>query len=265
MSPSRVAELTCLLLAWGSIPGGAGCAVTTPRQATPEALRVEVIAAHPHDPRAFTQGLVWDDGTLFESTGLRGQSSVRRVDLQSGEVLQQVDLEPRLFGEGLAAVGGRLIVLTWQSGVASVHDRDSLRRIGVHTYVGEGWGLCMADDSLIMSDGSDRLHFHDPETFESLGSLAVTVGGEPQRDLNELEFAGGFIYANVWGEDRILKIDPMTGVVVAEIDASGLLTSAQRLNADVLNGIAWNAQEEVFYLTGKLWPSLFEVRFVPAE
>lgn len=229
----------------------------------PDQLRVEVLASLPHDPAAFTQGLVWDEGRLYESTGLHGRSSVRQVDPATGQVRAAVSLDPRFFGEGLALVGNRLIQLTWQEGVAFVYDRDSLEQLDTYAYLGEGWGLCYDGARLVMSDGSGNLTFRDPQSFEVLGSVPVTLRGALLERLNELECVGDSVYANVWQTDQIVRIDPQTGRVIAAIDAAGLLSPLDRAGADVLNGIAFDPRREVFLITGKLWPRIFEVRFVP--
>ena len=223
---------------------------------------VEVLAVHPHDPSAFTQGLVFHDGRLFESTGLYGESELREVEIETGRVLRRVPLPGDLFGEGLARIGDRLIQLTWLEERALVWDLASLRRTGEHRYAGEAWGLAFDGERLIQSDGSDRLLWRDPETFAAVGSLAVRDGGRPVAALNELEWADGRIYANLWMTDEIAVIDPATGRLLARIDASSLLPPEERARADVLNGIAHDPQRELFYLTGKLWPKLFAVRWI---
>jgi glutamine cyclotransferase len=233
--------------------------------AEPEALRVEVLARHPHDPLAFTQGLVWNGSALFESTGFYRESTLREVDLTTGDVLRSHDLDDPIFAEGLTLLDGRLFQLSWQNQMAFVYDADTFATLDVHSYTGEGWGLCTDGTRLIMSNGSSSLQFRDPETFDVVSTLPVTVRGEPQANLNEMEFVDGFVFANIWQEDRILKIDPTTGIAVAEIDASGLLTPAEAEAADVLNGIAHLPESGHFLLTGKLWPWMFEVRFVPTD
>lgn len=231
--------------------------------ATPIALGVDVLATRPHDPRAFTQGLFLADGVLYESTGLNGESTLRRVDPATGRVLERVDLPDTVFAEGLARVGDRLIQLTWQNRVAFVYDRATFRQIGQHAYDTEGWGLCHDGRRLVMSDGTSTLFFRDPATFGVVGQVAVTVDGVPRDLLNELECVGNRVYANVWQTDTIVRIDPATGIVDAVIDASGLLAPDERAAADVLNGIAWDPAAGTFLITGKLWPKLFEVRFAP--
>ena len=224
----------------------------------PAAKRVRVIARHRHQRDAFTQGLLWHDGSLYESTGLTGQSSLREVDLDSGEVRRRVDV-PGVFAEGLARVDDRLIQLTWQDEIAYVYRLSDFEKIGEHEYEGEGWGLCYDGQRLIMSDGSATLTFRDPETFAVTGSVEVTKLGRPLRRLNELECVDGKVWANVWTTDEIVCIDPSTGRVGMTVDASGLLDPQDRRGTDVLNGIAWLPERERFLITGKNWPWAFEV------
>jgi len=218
-----------------------------------------VIATFPHDPAAFTQGLVLHDGVLFESTGLAGESSLRRVDRSTGEVLQSVALPAEHFGEGLALFNGRFVQLTWMHGIATLRDQTTFAELGTFTYDTEGWGLCHDGRRFVMTDGSDRLTFRDSTTFEVLGSVPVQEDGVAVPRLNELECVGGHVLANVWLTDTIVHIDPETGNVLTKIDAAGLLTPAEANGADVLNGIAFDAETGHYLLTGKLWPKLFEV------
>jgi glutaminyl-peptide cyclotransferase len=227
--------------------------------AADRAIPVRVLAVYPHDPEAFTQGLLWSGGHLYESTGLYGRSSVREVALESGRVMRRTDLPAEDFGEGLALVGGRLIQLTWREERAHVWSLDGFEPIGDFDYRGEGWGLTFDGSSLIESDGSALLSFRSPADFHLERTLAVRRGGRAVPYLNELEWADGAVYANVWQSDELVRIDPASGEVTGTWDASGLLDPGQRARADVLNGIAWNPDKRVFYLTGKLWPSLFEV------
>jgi glutamine cyclotransferase len=229
----------------------------------PERLKVKVLSTRPHDPEAFTQGLVLDGGTLYESTGINGQSSLREVDPKTGKVRRKLAVPAEYFAEGLALVDGRLIQLTWKEEKAFVYDRADFKPAGEFRYDGEGWGLCWDGSRLVMSNGSDRLTFRDPKTFAVLSILDVILAGQPVHQLNELECVDGAIYANVWQTDDILRIDPRDGRVTAVIDASGLLTAAERQKTDVLNGIAWNPATKTFLITGKLWPKVFEVQFVP--
>ena len=231
----------------------------------PERLRVRVLESFPHDPGAFTQGLLWHEGLLYESTGHYGRSEVRRVDPRTGQVLASRHLSDAFFGEGLERVGDRLIQLTWKASVAFVYDLASLEPIGELSYDGEGWGLAYDGRRLIRSDGSSRLFFHDPETFEVLGNVEVALAGRPAKWLNELEFADGAVYANVWQEDRIYRIDPSSGAVTAIVDASGILAPSERPYGAVLNGIAWDPASRSFWITGKNWPKMFRVVLEPSQ
>ncbi len=224
--------------------------------------RVEVLREFSHERDAYTQGLVWWDGVLFESTGREGESTLRRLDLRTGRVEQRIDIPAQYFGEGLSLVDRRLIMLTWRAQRAFSYDRDSFELLDTYRYRGEGWGLCYDGDRLIMSDGSDRLTFRDPVTFEPIGEQRVRLRGQPLHELNELECVEGAVYANVWQTDFIVRIDPESGRVTDYIDAAGLLQGPDRLGAEVLNGIAWDPEADTFYITGKWWPKMFEVRFV---
>ncbi|WP_433557015.1 glutaminyl-peptide cyclotransferase [Pseudonocardia xinjiangensis] len=243
----------------------AGCAAASPVTAqapgTPE-LRTEVLAELPHDPAAFTQGLELAGGSLYEGTGLAGQSQLRELDPVTGAVRRSVPLPRQLFGEGITVVGDRIWQLTWRDHVVLEWDRNTFTLLREVPLTGEGWGLCHDGGRLVRSDGTNRLHFQDPTTFAETGSVAVTLDGQPVTQLNELECVDGQVYANVWQTDRIVRIDPGTGNVTAVIDASGLLTPEQRSHTDVLNGIASLGNGE-FLITGKLWPTTFRVRFVP--
>lgn len=227
-------------------------------------LTYQVVASHPHDTSAFTQGLLWSDGLVYESTGLRGESVLRIVDFPTGRVLQETAADPRHFGEGLALVGDQLIWLTWQAGTATVHHRDTLEQSGSFTYSGEGWGLCHDGDRLMMSDGSNTLTFRHPTTFEVMSTVTVTrADGSPVNRLNELECVGDDVWANVWLTDRIVVIDPDTGAVIAEADMAGIISPHPALtdSNNVLNGIAYRPDTGTFLITGKRWPTIFEVRF----
>jgi glutamine cyclotransferase len=229
----------------------------------PERLTVKILSVRPHDRKAFTQGLFLHGGSLFESTGLYGSSSLREVDPQTGTVKRKVSVPQQYFAEGLALADGRLIQLTWQNQKALVYGLADFKPEGELRYDGEGWGLCSDGRRLVMTDGSDRLTFRDPKTFAFLGNVQVTLAGKPIRELNEVECVDGLVYANVWQTDDILRIDPASGKVTAVVDASGLLTPAESQETDVLNGIAWDPEKKTFLITGKLWPKMFEVTFVP--
>ena len=243
---------------WSSSSGGTSESSTS----DVSSLRVEVLREIPHDTSAFTQGLLWHEGKLYESTGQYGESDLRRVDPTSGAVERRIDLALSIFGEGLARVGRRLIQLTWKSEIALVYDLDTFESQDEFSYAGEGWGLSFDGRRLIMSDGSARLSFRDPQTFDETGSLRVTLRGLTFRNLNELEWAEDSIYANVWLQDVIVRIDPQSGEVTGLIDAVDLLSPSESRGVDVLNGIAYNPESRTFYITGKLWPKMFEVRFV---
>lgn len=231
--------------------------------APPELLRANVVRRYPHDTEAFTQGLLWHEGHLYESTGLRGRSSLRKVALESGEVLERRDVDRAHFAEGLALVRDRLVQLTWRNGVAHEWSLEGLRHRRTFQYEGEGWGLCYDGRHLVMSDGTARLTFRDPSTFRQVRQVTVRNEGRAVGDLNELECVDGAVWANVWQRDEILRIDPASGRVTAVVDASGLLTDEEAMDTDVLNGIAWIPERERFVITGKLWPHLFEIELVP--
>jgi glutaminyl-peptide cyclotransferase len=245
-------------------PSGQTASRDQPAAGRARQLRAEVVQSFPHDPAAFTQGLVLAGGVLYESTGLEGRSSVRRVEPATGRVLASVDVPRPIFGEGLAAVPGALIQLTWTSETALVYDQQTLALLRRVPYQGEGWGLCYDGTSLVMSDGSAALTYRRPDSLAVDKTVTVTLDGVPQRNLNELECVEGSVYANVWHRDFIVRVDPASGRVSDRIDASGLLSGRDRDGADVLNGIAYDPADGLFYLTGKLWPRLFKVRFVPA-
>jgi glutamine cyclotransferase len=221
----------------------------------------EVVRTFPHDPTAFTQGLVIRDGVLLESTG-RAPSSIRRVRLEDGVVLQKHELAPEYFGEGLTEIDGRLVTLTWNNGVGFVWNASDLSPVSRFAYAGEGWGLTHDGSRLILSDGSPNLRFLDPATFAETGRVAVTLNGRPVRQLNELEWIDGEVWANVWQTDYIVRIDPASGHVVGIIDLRGLLPAGvvKDPRDDVLNGIAWDEKNRRLFVTGKNWPSLFEIR-----
>jgi glutamine cyclotransferase len=225
-----------------------------------------VIHAYPHDPQAFTQGLVYVDGHLYESTGLNGQSTLREEDLETGRVLKEVSVPSQYFAEGLTNWGGTLIQLTWKAHLAFVYDRASFRLLRTLQYPWEGWGLTQDGRHLILSDGSDTLHFLNPETFAEVRSLRVTDHGNPVKELNELEYIHGEIYANVWMADRIARISPQTGKVLSWIDLRGILPEIELRSRDaVLNGIAYDASRNRLFVTGKLWPRLFEIQLMPKK
>jgi len=221
----------------------------------------EVIARFPHDTSAYTQGLLYHNGVLYESTGRYGVSELRRVELESGRVLQRVRLPDDRFGEGLALLDGKLYQLTWESGVGYVYDVETLALLDSFTYAGEGWGLTTDGKSLIMSNGSDTIRYLDPQTFETTRTVAVSDRGSPLKEINELEYINGVLYANVYRTDWIVRIDPETGSVLGWTNMRGLLSARERTPyTDVLNGIAYDAENNRLFVTGKLWPVLFHVR-----
>jgi glutaminyl-peptide cyclotransferase len=223
-----------------------------------------IVHTYPHDPHAFTQGLVFVDGSLYESTGINGQSSLRMIDLESGRVLQEQTLDSKYFGEGLTDWGSTLVQLTWKSQVALVYDRFSFRVLRTFSYSGEGWGLTRDAKALILSDGTDVLRFFDPATFREVRRVSVKDHGKPVSEINELEFVHGEIYANIWYSDRIARIAPASGKVLGWIDLKGLLPAAEHSSPGaVLNGIAYDTAHDRLFVTGKLWPKLFEIQIVP--
>jgi glutaminyl-peptide cyclotransferase len=222
----------------------------------------QVVRSYPHDPNAFTQGLQYVDGVLYEGTGLNGRSSIRKVKLETGEVLQKRDVPAQHFGEGITVWKTDLIELTWQSQVALVYDKDTFQHRRTLPYAGEGWGLTHDGTNLIMSDGTDYLRFMDPATFQQRRRVRVMAGDTPLRSLNELEYVKGEVLANIWTTDYIARIAPGTGRVLGYIDLRGLLSANERPSDGVLNGIAYDAQRDRLFVTGKLWPKLFEIRLV---
>lgn len=225
----------------------------------------EIVARFPHDSRAFTQGLLFENATtLLESTGLNGQSSLRRVELATGKVLQKTSLADRFFGEGLTLLDGRLYQLTWKDHKGFIYDPETFREIGTFPYAGEGWGLTTDGTSLILSDGTQQLRFLDPKTFAVTRTISASYQGKPVDRLNELEYVEGEIFANIWGADQIARIDPATGEATGVIDCSAIFPAHLRATPEqVLNGIAWHAPTKRLLLTGKWWSEIFEVKLVP--
>ena len=226
----------------------------------------QVVRAYPHDPTAFTQGLEYADGIFYEGTGLNGRSSIRKVKPETGEVLEKRDVPSQYFGEGITVWKSDLIELTWQSEIGFVYDKTTLQPRRTFKYLGEGWGLTHDGVNLIMSDGTDRLRLLDPTTFAERRRIQVIDGGFPVRSLNELEYVKGEIFANIWQTDYIARIGP-DGHVVGWIDLSGLLSPSERgtveASGGVLNGIAYDEAKDRLFVTGKLWPKLFEIKIVP--
>ncbi len=255
----RSAFLAAALTLAGCSPstGPAPVASTAP---TIPAYAYDVVATYPHDPAAFTQGLLIEDGQLYESTGQLGTSWVRKVDLATGQVQQQYVVQPEYFGEGMVIWGDRIITLTWQHQKGFILDRNTLELKGEWVYQGEGWGLTRDDTQIYMSDGTAQIRKLNPETLEETGRIDVTMNGRPVGKLNELEFVKGEIWANVFETDRIVRIDPASGAVTGVLHLGGLLTRNERSKTDVLNGIAWDKANDKLYVTGKLWPKLFEIK-----
>lgn len=235
---------------------------------TPEQLIPKILSVRPHDPSAFTEGLVWSNGFLYESSGLYSESDLRQVDPLTGKVLRRTKDPPQVFGEGLALNENRLVQLTWQEKIAYVYDLNTLAQISSFSYDGEGWGLCFDGKQYYMTNGSALISARDAKTFARVSEVQVVQEGQPVDMLNELECVGDSLYANVWKTNNILRIDKATGRITAVIDASGLLTPEEMAAAGpdgdgVLNGIAYDPTRDTFLITGKLWPKLFEVKFVP--
>lgn len=264
----KVSQRLLLLGAWVlgvSVLGAWGCA--TPAQAGVPMYRFEVMHSYPHDPTAFTEGLFYLDGFLYESTGLEQHSSIRKVRLETGEVVQKHDVRKPYFGEGIVNWKRRLVSLTWKSHLGFVYDLATFKEQREFHYEGEGWALTQDGKQIIMSDGTPELRFLNPDTLLETRRLTVTLEGKPVRYVNELEWVKGEIYANVWQTDWILRIDPHTGEVVGVVDLAGLLQAADRIpgQTDVLNGIAYDAKNDRLFVTGKNWPKLFEIRLLPVS
>jgi glutaminyl-peptide cyclotransferase len=259
------AALAATLMAGAVPPAGRIAAPLSAAPASAPVYGYRVVRSYPHDPQAFTQGLTYHEGFLYEGTGLVGRSSIRKVRLETGEVLQIRHLAEPYFGEGIAIWQDSLIQLTWRSEIGFVHDLATFEPRRTFRYTGEGWGLTHDGTRLIMSDGSatGTLRLLDPATFRESGRLTVRDGGIPVKGLNELEFVKGEIYANVWNTDRIARISPKTGQVTGWIDLRGLLDPREAAGVDVLNGIAYDAAADRLFVTGKLWPRLFEIQLVP--
>jgi glutamine cyclotransferase len=253
-----------LLLGVGMVMLASACFFAWKRLSVPPWVQhYRVVAEYKHDPEAYCQGLVFDKGVLHESTGQHGTSSVRTVELETGKVLRKTDVPYRYFGEGLALVGQRLIQLTWEENVARIYDRNTLVALDQKEYEGEGWGLAFDGKLLVMSNGSEMLVFRDPQTFKEVRRVTVRMKGAPLKMLNELEVVEGEVWANVWKMDYIARIDPQTGEVLGVIDLAGIFDRRTIDNEDaVLNGIAYDPEKKRLFVTGKLWPKLFEIEVV---
>ena len=223
----------------------------------------KVVNTYPHDQSAFTEGLVFEDGVLYEGTGLNGYSNLRIVKLETGETLQIYELPPQFFGEGVTIYGNKIIQLTWKSHISFVYDKYSFKLMQDFNYPDEGWGITHDGKHLIMSDGSSTLHFLDPETFKEIGQIEVSANDIPVTRINELEYIQGEIYANIWQTERIARINPLTGQVISWIDLKGILSPEDHSETvDVLNGIAYDAKNSRLFVTGKFWPKLFEIELI---
>ena len=247
---------------------GAESAALQPQQpAEIPTYSYRVVHSFPHDPDAFTQGLLYDNGFLYESTGQYGQSSLRKVELETGAVVQLHQLDDRFFAEGLALFGNRLLQLTWRANKGFAYRLDSFEPLAEFAYPTEGWGLTYDGEILIMSDGSATLYFRDPFTFTEVSRIAVVAQGRPVSQLNELEWIAGEVFANIWQTDTIARIDPATGQVAGWIDLTGLLNSEDRRgsNAEVLNGIAYDPEGERLFVTGKRWPKLYQIELISSS
>ncbi|HEY0320686.1 MAG TPA: glutaminyl-peptide cyclotransferase [Pyrinomonadaceae bacterium] len=231
---------------------------------SPEEIPVytyEIVATYPHDPKAYTQGLVIYDGTLYESTGQYGESSLRKVELKKGKVKKKLDVPGQYFAEGMTILNGKIYQLTWQQGKGFIYDLKDFKLEGEFNYDGEGWGLTTDGHSLILSDGTNQLRFIDPATFRVLRTLSIVHNNVPLTELNELEYIHGEIYANIWKTDRIVRLDPQTGRILAWIDLAELRPDETLRNSEnVLNGIAYDTENDRLYVTGKRWPKVFEIR-----
>jgi len=223
----------------------------------------KVVNIYPHDRSAFTEGLVFEDGVLYEGTGLHEYSTLRRVELETGEILQICELPPQFFGEGVTVYGNKIIQLTWQSHIGFVYDKYSFKLLQEFNYPDEGWGITHDGKHLIMSDGTETLHFLNPETFEEIGQIEVSANNIPVTRINELEYIQGEIYANIWQTERIARIDHLTGQVIGWIDLKGILSPEDDSETvDVLNGIAYDPKNSRLFVTGKFWPKLFEIELI---
>ena len=233
---------------------------------TPRTYTYKIVNTFPHDPKAFTQGLVFENGVLYEGTGLPGRSTLRKVELRTGNILKMHKLSPEFFGEGITIYGDNIIQLTYKENVGFVYNKDTFKLLRKFNYPTEGWGITHNGTHLIMSDGTPTLYFLDPETFEQVSRIRVYDRNVPVWSLNELEYVEGQVYANVWGSDRIARIAPETGRVTGWIDMKGLLAQQDYTEyRDVLNGIAYDQESGRLFVTGKFWPKLFEIKLIPMK
>lgn len=261
---TRAVHAVALAVAAAAVFPRAAAQAPAPAPGAVRQYGYEIVRTFPHDPTAFTQGLVYRDGDLYESTGLNGRSSLRQVRLETGDVIRQRSIDDRYFAEGLTDWHDALIQLTWQTHVGFVYDIATFARRGTFSYTGEGWGLTHDATRLILSDGSSTLRFLDPASFREIGHVLVTERAQPVDQLNELEWVNGSIFANVWQTESIVVIAPDTGRVTARVDLRGLMARASRDGpVDVFNGVAYDAAGDRLFVTGKLWPMLFQIRLVP--
>jgi glutamine cyclotransferase len=264
---ARIFPVFLILLSLASVHcnGGGASSNTAPTNAGENAVvprfGYQIVNIWPHDPNAFTQGLVFLNGKLIESTGQEGRSSLRNVEMETGKILKKVDVPEQFFAEGIAVLNNKIYQLTWQHGIGFIYDAQSFEKVGQFEYSGEGWGLTTDGKSLILSDGSNRLRFFDPDSFRVTKTIAVVDAKVPISQLNELEFVNGEIYANIWHDDRIAVINPQNGHVTAWIDLAGLLQPGDVQDPEaVLNGIAYDQSSGRLFVTGKLWPRMFEIK-----
>lgn len=228
----------------------------------PQQYTYTIIHTYPHDPHAFTQGLTYADNTLYEGTGVYGSSTLRKIDLETGNILEAITLDSNFFGEGITIINDKIVQLTWLSQIGFVYDKNTLRLLQNFTYTTQGWGITFNGTCLIMSDGTEKLYFIDPTTYQNIGSITIHEGNTSVTDLNELEYINGDIYANIWKQQKIAIINPQTGQIKAWIDLTGIETTPLK-EEEVLNGIAYDAERDRLFVTGKNWPHLYEIKIVP--
>jgi glutamine cyclotransferase len=255
--------VTFLCLAWAAAAPLLAFQAAGARRQAARIYDAQIVATYPHSIDSFCQGLEFSEGALYEGTGLYGESKLRRVDLTTGKVLKEAALDASHFGEGITVMGDRIYQLTWQSRVGFIYDKTTFRQVGTFRYTGEGWGLTHDEKHLILSDGTPTLRFLDPKTFKVVKRVRVTDRGQPVKDLNELEYIKGEIYANIWNTGYIVRINPGTGAVTGWVDLRGLSPREKYGSNAVLNGIAHDPTTDKLYVTGKNWSDLFEIKLVP--
>ena len=263
---TKVGNMTVKVMSWhpDNKRGIASATVQVKPDKAPEKYTYDLIKVYSHDPKAYTQGLLYHDGFMYEGTGQYGESSIRKIDMKTGNILSVLSIDSQLFGEGITIFGDKIYQITWRSRKGFIYDLKTFSLESTFHYNSEGWGITTAGDHLIMSDGSNKLYHIAPSTFNIIKEVEVYDHNGKVEQLNELEYIDGLVWANVWLTDRIVAIDPESGVVKAELDMTGLLPPADKAKTDdkddVLNGIAWNPQKQTFYLTGKRWPKMFEIK-----